>query len=91
MDLINMIPADSLSSTGYVLAKVGSEYLVYQPANASFTVQLPAGTFDYEWINPLTGQNTSSGRLSVTGEQNFTLPVSYTAGGLLYLKAIVSP
>ena len=86
-----MIPADSLSSTGYVLAKIGSEYLVYQPANAGFTVQLPAGTFDYEWINPLSGQTTSSGRLSVTGEQSFTLPTGYNAGGLLHLKAVGSP
>jgi hypothetical protein len=91
IDLLHMVPTDSASSTGYALVNGGQEYLVYQPANASFTVQLPAGSFDYEWISPVTGQTTATGRIIVTGTTAFSLPAGYTNGGLLYLKAALKP
>jgi len=41
IDLNLMIPIDSASSTGYALVNPNVEYLVYQPAQSSFTVTLP--------------------------------------------------
>ena len=87
IDLLRMNPADNLSSTGYVLANPGVEYVVYQPVNAAFSVQLPAATFRYEWIDPATGATSSSGSITATGPQPFSLPAGFSKGGVLYLKA----
>ena len=50
MDLVAMTPQPSLSSTGYCLAHTGAEYLVYQPSSGAFSVNLLAGTYQYEWL-----------------------------------------
>ena len=86
MDLASMTPQNSLSSTAYCLANPGSEYLVYQPGSGSFTVNLQAGTYSYEWFNPASG--TVAGTESITasaGSRSFTPPFSGDA--VLYLKA----
>lgn len=89
MDLAAMTPQNSLSSTGYVLARQGSEYLVYQPGSGSFQVTLVAGTYDYEWFNPSSGTVGSSGRITVTdGARSFSPSFSGTA--VLYLKRAAS-
>jgi hypothetical protein len=53
MNLIRMEPRDDLSSTGYVLANPGQEYLILQPSGAagSLTVQLEPGTYAVEWFD----------------------------------------
>jgi hypothetical protein len=52
IDLAGMTPRNDLASTAYCLANVGAEYLVYQPVSEStFTVELPARTYNYEWFN----------------------------------------
>lgn len=86
IDLNHMVPNDALASTGYVLANPNIEYLVYQPVNATFTVNLPADTFRYEWICPNTGATPSTGSFSSTaGARTFTLPGGCDSA-LLYLK-----
>ena len=44
--------AQECSSTGYCLADLGVKYLVYQPENSSFSVNLPAGVYEAKWFNP---------------------------------------
>jgi len=85
MDLANMTPRNSLSSTTYCLANPGMEYLAYQPtAGADFTINLQAGSYHYEWFNPTTGQVTETGSLNANGgNKNFNNPYSGTA--VLYL------
>jgi hypothetical protein len=53
MNLIEMEPREDLSSTGYVLANPGQEYLVLQPSEAAdpFTVLLEPGTYSAEWFS----------------------------------------
>src|SRR5262249_40921450 len=58
MNLVAMKPQDGLSSTGFCLANVGTEYLVYQPYAKPFTLSLPAGTYHFEWFDP--GKNLVS-------------------------------
>ncbi len=55
--LADMTPQPELSSTGYCLAKVGSEYLAYQPAGGPFKMTLTSGQYSVEWFNPQTGQS----------------------------------
>jgi hypothetical protein len=84
MNLVEMISMNSLSSTTYCLANPGNEYLIYQPGTESFTVNLEAGDYDYEWFNPDTGIIVSSGTVAASGgSKSFTPPFSGDA--VLYL------
>ena len=59
VDLENMTPQTTLSTSGFCLANPGSQYLVFSASN-SFTLATVAGTYTYEWFNPAT--HTSPGR-----------------------------
>jgi len=86
MNLTSMTPQNSLSSTSYCLANPGSEYLVYQPGSGSFTVNLQAGTYSYEWFNPGAGSVAGTGTITASGgSRSFSPPFSGDA--VLYLKA----
>ncbi len=69
-NLAAMIPNQGLSSTGYVLANAGVEYLVLQPESGAFTVFLEAGDYDYQWFDIRAGSGAGAvvetGTLSVT-------------------------
>jgi hypothetical protein len=91
LDLNHMVPNDALASTGYVLAHPNIEYLVYQPSNAAFTVNLPTDTFSYEWICPNTGATSNTGNFTSTaGSRTFALPDGCNSA-LLYLKSRTAP
>jgi hypothetical protein len=84
MDLASMTPQNSLSSTSYCLANSGKEYLVYQPSSGSFTVNLQAGTYNYEWFKPTTYTVAGTGTFTASsGNKRFTPPFAGTA--ILYL------
>jgi hypothetical protein len=85
MNLAAMTPQGNLSSTGYALAAPGAEYLVYQPGEGSFSVDLQDATYEVEWFNPSNSQTSSGGSVSGGGSQTLTPPFS---GGpaVLYLK-----
>ena len=84
MKLASMIPQPSLCSTHFCLAHPGAEYLVYQPYAGHFTVNLAAGTYQYEWLDPSTNLITSSGVLSVA-DGNHTFSPAYSGDAILYL------
>jgi hypothetical protein len=89
MNLKDITPRNTLSSTTYCLANPGQEYLVYQPGSGSFTVNLSANTYDYEWFNPNTGQVAKTGTITVgNGNRSFTPPFSGKA--VLYISALGS-
>jgi hypothetical protein len=73
IDLVNMTPQDSLSTSGYALANPGSQYLVYSQTN-SFTLTTVVGTYFYEWFNPTTHAIASTGSVTVRTSHKFTAP-----------------
>jgi len=88
MNLVAMTPRGDLSSTGYCQTAPGKEYLIYQPGEGPFQVQLPgeAGiTFAVEWFDPKTGRAMDSQPVKATGQSTFTPPI--TGDAVLYLKA----
>ncbi len=91
IDLIHMLPKNSLSSTTYCLANEGKEYLAYQPNTGSFTVNVSSGTYSYEWFNPQTGNVVATGTLTASGgSKQFSPP--FTGDAVLYLKtATITP
>jgi hypothetical protein len=56
MNLVALSPRGDLSSTSFVLAAPGREYLVLQPRDGSapFSLTLDAGRYDVEWYNVKT-------------------------------------
>jgi len=91
MNLVKMIPqgrkAAEPSSTRYCLYNKGKEYLIFQPEREkAFTVKLPAGQYQYEWIIPTTGKERSGKVKSTGGKQEFKAPFPWPAS--LYLKRV---
>jgi hypothetical protein len=83
-DLAGMLPSISVSSTGFALAKEGSEYLVYAPGGGSFNVDLQSGNYFYEWFNPNTATLVNTGCVKASGgSQSFSPP--FLGDAVLYL------
>ena len=84
-----MKPCQDLVSTGFCLAEVGREYLVYLPSRQTVDVRITGGSYGVEWIN---AQNTSDVRPggTTTDGQDLTPP---NAGDdwILRLRAGTSP
>lgn len=84
VNLARMAPqdgkTDSPASTRYCLYQPGREYLVYQPTpNETFSVQLPAGEYRYQWIVPTGGKSRSGVIRSGGGKQRFQPPFPWPA------------
>ena len=68
VDLAAMRPHDELSSTRYCLANPPTELVVYQPdPGQEFTVELDAGAYDAEWLDPVSGDERGAGSLDAPG------------------------
>ena len=92
MQLVAMEPRGELSSTGYVLANAGVEYLVLQPSEEAepFSVKLDVGTYRVEWYTIGERQRQEGGTLSVEGTSVVTLNSLVKARGpvAVYLKSV---
>jgi hypothetical protein len=93
LNLAEIRPKSSLSSTGYCLAQtpsVGAEYLVYSPDGGSFEVDLSAMSssrmLTVEWFNPGTGTTVSATSIAPgSSSQPFAPPFNSDADSVLYL------
>ncbi|HKQ60227.1 MAG TPA: LamG-like jellyroll fold domain-containing protein [Candidatus Polarisedimenticolaceae bacterium] len=86
IDLAHMVPqTTACTSAGYCLANPGQEYLVWRSGSGGFSVNTGAGSFAFEWFNPVSGAIVQTGVVSVAGSsQAFTPPFSGDA--VLYLR-----
>jgi hypothetical protein len=86
IDLAGMIPSEYLSSTGYCIAKPGSDLLVYQPEAAPFVVRMNGmfGTYEVEWFNPGI-RKIIRGDTVQGGEALYFVP-PFKLDSVLYLK-----
>ncbi|MHC4677006.1 MAG: PKD domain-containing protein, partial [Planctomycetota bacterium] len=92
MNLKDVTPQNALSSTSYCLADPGMEYLVLQlNSGASFTVNLLAGSYDYEWFNTNTSLIVQTGNFTWAGGNKSFTPPFITGYAVLYLVEIVGP
>jgi len=78
MDLAHALPRGDLASSGYCLAALGSEYLVFAPGGGKVSVNLSgvSGSRTVEWFNPANGQTTAGGTVTGGGTVNLTAPFS---------------
>ena len=92
MNLIQMEPYDGLSSTGFVLANPGEEYLILQPEETadSFNVMLESGTYAVEWFSVNSREKRSVHELTVKnkGNNSFLPPFENKGPSVLYIKKI---
>jgi hypothetical protein len=91
LNLANVAPQSSLSSTRYCLAQtpsVGAEYLVYAPDGGSFQVNLSAmpssRMLAVEWFNPATGVTTSPNPVAA-GSRSRSFSPPFSGDAVLYL------
>jgi hypothetical protein len=91
VNLANVTPQSSVSSTGYCLAQTssaGAEYLVYAPSGGSFTVNLSAmadsKTLAVEWFNPST-ETTVTGKPIRAGSASQLFTAPFGGDAVLYL------
>jgi hypothetical protein len=85
--LAPMKPQPALSSTRYVLADRGSQYLVYKPGGGSFTLDLTrnAGqTLDVEWFSLAARSKTIT---TIAGGERTELQVPFKGAAAAYLRA----
>jgi hypothetical protein len=87
INLSEMAPHDEVvtSGTGYCLANLGSEYVIYLPDGSSVTVDLSdaTGALNVEWYDPKDGTYYDEGTVIGGGNESFTSPFSGDA--LLYI------
>jgi hypothetical protein len=88
MSLGAMPPRDDLSSTGYVLAYPGREYLVLQPSPGPFTVTMEGGAYAVEWFHVDLRESVAAGEVRVdeAGAIGFSAPSEIPGPVVLYLK-----
>jgi hypothetical protein len=79
-----------LSSTGYMLAIPGKQYLAFSPNGGNFTVNLSAGSdssISVEWFNVSTGATVTGASIAGgSSAQAFTPPFSGSA--ILFLNKL---
>jgi Family of unknown function (DUF6298)/Putative collagen-binding domain of a collagenase len=90
MDMRTAKPNGGLSSTGYVLAISGTQYLVFAYGSNvnSFTVNLSAGsgsTFDVEWLDVATG-NVTKGAPVAGGSSAQAFKAPFAGSAVLFLN-----
>ncbi len=91
LNLLQVTPRGSLSSTGHCLAQTpptGAEYLVYAPEGGGFNVDLSAmpssRRLAVEWFNPATGV-TISGMPIAAGSSREAFAPPFRDDAVLYL------
>lgn len=82
-------PSSTLSSTQYCLAYPGHDYLIYQPNNASFTVNMVAGNYTFEWFDPEASTVLQTGTVNCVSGNNTFSPPGGTWPSVLLLRASV--
>lgn len=88
MNLAAMTPQGELSSTGYALANAGKEYVVYQPHDGAFTLNLAGQTrktFAVEWYDVKSGSTSTE---AISGGATITLTPPGVGAAVAYLRAI---
>jgi hypothetical protein len=92
VDLVEMEPRGDLSSTGYVLADPGNEYLVLQPSDTPdpLTVSLAAGRYSVRWYSVLARRNIGTDKVTAASPGATTFEPSSEPDGpvVLYLRRV---
>lgn len=86
INLATMTPQSEIASTGYCLADLGKEYVVYLPSGGEAEVDLSAakGELAVEWIHPVEGNIQKADPVAGGAKQTFKAP--FNGEAVLHLK-----
>jgi hypothetical protein len=84
INLVTMTPKSGLASTTFCLADPGKEYVVYQPRDGKFTVDLAAGNYSAQWLD--VRKNAGEAGPNVTGGGARTFEPPFEGAAVLHLK-----
>jgi hypothetical protein len=91
-NLITMQPRTDLSSTGFVLADPGNEYLILQPGETAepFSAALAAGRYAVEWYSLTSRETVPAEALTVPddGKISISAPSGITGARVVHLRRI---
>lgn len=90
IDLTHMVPRGDLCSSGYCLANVGHEYLIYSPDPGPVTLDLTGApvAFAVEWFDPAQGRTVAGD--NVTGGGQVRLVPPFAGDFVVYLCALAT-
>jgi hypothetical protein len=83
MDLAAMTPQPKLTSTGYCLAHVGTEYSFTNLRAEELFRAIGSWHVRYEWFDVAKAEKSQTGTVQASEEQLFKLP--FTGEAVLYL------
>lgn len=89
VDLGKMTPASAAAecSTTYLLREPGRQYIAYHPGGASMTLQLPAGTYAYEYHDAVdASMNAGTFVQTAAGTRTIARPSHASADWIVYLR-----
>jgi hypothetical protein len=81
IDLARMVPVSSTSSTRYALADPGQAYVVFQPEEGDFSVELEPGTYEAEWFSLAARTWNAANAITASEGAPTTLSPPSTGGG----------
>jgi hypothetical protein len=89
LDLDRIEPRGELSSTGFVLANEGREYVVLQAAETMdrFTVTLEPGAYDAEWFSIERREHRAGDRVSVEARAAIPFDPPFPGPSVLVLRS----
>lgn len=89
-NLTTIEPHGELSSTGYLLASPGEEYLALQPSETGepCTVTLVPGTYAVEWFSVNARETVVASDVEASGTESFTAPFQPAGPAVVYLRRI---
>lgn len=89
-DFNTMIPRDDLEREGtrWVLADPGRAYIAYASGGDEplGLADLPTGTYDLRWFNPITGEQVEVTGVMLDGDVSFPRPQSIGGEAALYVR-----
>jgi len=90
INLRAMVPRNELASTGYCLADVGKEYLIYLPEGGSVTVDLRdvVGPVSVQWFNAKSGKSKTAEGTRGGAKRTLASPFR-SSDAVLHLKALL--
>jgi hypothetical protein len=88
VNLVQMEPRGDLSSTRYVLANPGREYLILEPSETAkpFRVTLAVGSYAVEWFSLQHRESWEAECIVVESEAEVCFAAPFTGPSVLYLE-----
>jgi hypothetical protein len=93
LKLSTISPRQDLSSSGYCLTDLDSQWVFYTTTTTSLSMNLKSTTnkFNVEWINPINGTKSSGGQINGGDSRSITPPYAPVVLNLIKVTLLPAP